>query len=756
MKKHLLKTLVALLAIAATAINPAWGQNTMVVWPQTAYGDLQTGDTVIIVDQTSSTAMSNDNGTSSAPTAVSVTLNSAKDTMTSVPADNLKWVVERDGSTYKFKKLGTSNYLYCTSADDGVRVGSGNKSFEFQNGGTYNVPFLRHSSTSRWVGVFNNQDWRSKNESVQTIISNTVIAFYKNTVVVIPVPHTVRFAEGTEDATNWTIAPPEATTTGVLAGSTLTATYSGDLKIKEVIATKHRELEPNEIPLTMEALTAGTIVVQYPKEGMQYTLNGGAKTPVTSNAINVSVGDRVAFYGNGTSITSYSGTNIAGGTAEVNVYGNSMSLVDEENYATATTLTANYQFYYLFGNNEHLKDASGLLLPATTLAEGCYYDMFLGCTSLTTAPALPATTLATECYAYMFEGCTSLTTAPALPATTLAYCCYFDMFFGCTSLTTAPALPATTMANSCYAGMFSGCTSLTTAPALDATTMAPSCYAYIFDGCTSLTAAPALPATTLDRYCYFNMFRGCTSLTTVPSNLLPATTLAKECYSSMFENCSTLTAAPALPATTMAEACYKQMFRGCTSLTTVPSNLLPATTMKEECYYGMFDSCTNLTAAPVLPATTLAEYCYAVMFQNCSSLTAAPALPATTLAAFCYGAMFYGCSSLTAAPVLPATTLTEFCYTTMFAGCTSLTTAPVLPATTLTNWCYRSMFYGCSNLNSVTCLATTNITAPNCTGEWLYGVAATGTFYANPSTNWPTNSEDGIPSGWTRQNAPNN
>ena len=32
-----------------------------------------------------------------------------------------------------------------------------------------------------------------------------------------------------------------------------------------------------------------------------------------------------------------------------------------------------------------------------------------------------------SCYAYLFSGCTSLTTAPELPATTLANKCYFNM-----------------------------------------------------------------------------------------------------------------------------------------------------------------------------------------------------------------------------------------------------------------------------------------------------------------------------------------
>ena len=48
----------------------------------------------------------------------------------------------------------------------------------------------------------------------------------------------VSVKEGTEDATSWTIAPAEATTTGVAAGTTVTATYGGTKKVKSVKAKK--------------------------------------------------------------------------------------------------------------------------------------------------------------------------------------------------------------------------------------------------------------------------------------------------------------------------------------------------------------------------------------------------------------------------------------------------------------------------------------------------------------------------------------
>ena len=60
----------------------------------------------------------------------------------------------------------------------------------------------------------------------------------------------------------------------------------------------------------------------------------------------------------------------------------------------------------------------------------------------------------------MFEECSSLTTAPELPATTLTDYCYQEMFSGCSSLTTAPELPAKTLVNYCYYNMFKGCTKL--------------------------------------------------------------------------------------------------------------------------------------------------------------------------------------------------------------------------------------------------------------------------------------------------------
>ena len=91
----------------------------------------------------------------------------------------------------------------------------------------------------------------------------------------------------------------------------------------------------------------------------------------------------------------------------------------------------------------------------------------------------------------MFWSCTNLASAPELPATILANYCYFGMFGKCTNLTSAPELPATVLAEACYGSMFLDCTKLSTV-----TMLAPSdqiskatycCYNWLYNAGTDET-----------------------------------------------------------------------------------------------------------------------------------------------------------------------------------------------------------------------------------------------------------------------------
>ena len=133
-----------------------------------------------------------------------------------------------------------------------------------------------------------------------------------------------------------------------------------------------------------------------------------------------------------------------------NLVGNCMSIIFGDDAANSSSLIGyDYIFDQLFFNNTNLVSVSPSFLPATTLADSCYSNMFHGCNSLTTAPELPATILSDDCYDSMFHGCNSLTTAPELPATTLDRYCYRGMFSGCRNLKYIKMLATDISATNC-------------------------------------------------------------------------------------------------------------------------------------------------------------------------------------------------------------------------------------------------------------------------------------------------------------------
>ena len=89
------------------------------------------------------------------------------------------------------------------------------------------------------------------------------------------------------------------------------------------------------------------------------------------------------------------------------------------------TLVYKFPFFGLFRGCPGIVDASELILPATTLSNNCYVEMFKNCTNLQKSPVeFPALVLSNNCYQEMFNGCNKLTTTPILPAPVLVRQCY--------------------------------------------------------------------------------------------------------------------------------------------------------------------------------------------------------------------------------------------------------------------------------------------------------------------------------------------
>ena len=154
-------------------------------WLLTPLADITTNDLVVITMTKGETtwAMTNDKGTTAAPVASEVTVTA--NALAVEPAENLKWVVSNDNGTltiYPYGGYGT--WLYSTTTNNGIRVGtSENKTFKIDD--TYG--YLYNIATDRYVGVYNNADWRSYT-SMHANISDQTLAFFvkKNANDILP------------------------------------------------------------------------------------------------------------------------------------------------------------------------------------------------------------------------------------------------------------------------------------------------------------------------------------------------------------------------------------------------------------------------------------------------------------------------------------------------------------------------------------------------------------------------------------------
>lgn len=144
---------------------------------KTDIANIKSTDVVVITMTTSGGtvyALTSANGSSKAPEAVKVSVSG--DALTGDIIDALKWNITNDNGTLIIYPNGVTNkHLYCNSANDGVRVGTGaNKTFTIDASSGY----LKNTATSRYVGVYTtNPDWRCYTNTTGNT-ANQTLAFY--------------------------------------------------------------------------------------------------------------------------------------------------------------------------------------------------------------------------------------------------------------------------------------------------------------------------------------------------------------------------------------------------------------------------------------------------------------------------------------------------------------------------------------------------------------------------------------------------
>lgn len=256
--------------------------------------------------------------------------------------------------------------------------------------------------------------------------------------------------------------------------------------------------------LTVEAIDKTTKVTfnKATNNGIQYSLDGYDWKNYTSAITLANAGDKIYFRGKGTNYQQTGNSGILTADKASYVYGDLMFLMCDEKYKAKKEITADFAFQRAFYKASWLQlhSEKKLKLSATTLSTGCYFEMFRGCTGITSLENLEmpgsGVSLVNRCFDSMFLECSGITAIPQgfLPWTQLAFACYRKMFEGCSKLATIPSdlLPALTLAKACYLRMFFGCSSLTVAPDLLATTPAPACYFAIFRNCTNISYVKCL------------------------------------------------------------------------------------------------------------------------------------------------------------------------------------------------------------------------------------------------------------------------
>ena len=154
--------------------------SSVITWSKTDIANIESTDEVVITMTKGNLtyAMSNNNGTSSAPTATTLTI--SNNAITNVIPEIYKWnITNNNGSLTIYPKGTTSTWLYCTNTNNGVRVGTNtNKTF------TISGNYLQHTATSRYVGVYitTSPDWRCYTSTTgNSNIAGQTLAFYKKT-----------------------------------------------------------------------------------------------------------------------------------------------------------------------------------------------------------------------------------------------------------------------------------------------------------------------------------------------------------------------------------------------------------------------------------------------------------------------------------------------------------------------------------------------------------------------------------------------
>ena len=285
-----------------------------------SHTDVTDNGIYMIVDVAGGYALTSANGTGSAPSAVAVTIEN--DAISGNIADELQWNFTEVEGGYKITPINTTDtYLYTTNTNNGVRVGNNTNNvwvLDITDANKPNYHGFKNVAYSRYIGVYNNSNWRTYT-SIGANIENTQIEIFVLGDAPVHTYYAVNVATGIANGT------VEVSPTTAEAGTTITVTAtpatgyelatltytvgqstfninqetmqftmpSGDVTVNATFSELEHVATPTFTPAAGSFITAQQVEIACATEGaiVYYTLDGTEPTEnstVYSEAIEVS------------------------------------------------------------------------------------------------------------------------------------------------------------------------------------------------------------------------------------------------------------------------------------------------------------------------------------------------------------------------------------------------------------------------------------------------------------------------------------
>ena len=167
--------LLSLLPTAVLAADPTPG-----TWKKIAFADITAGDTVAITMTKDKTTWVLPNDGTAQKAAPAITGTVSGDTLTTTSESQFGWKVVKSADTFQLVSASdNTKYLYSTDKNNGIRQGKG-ESRDWKVDATSG--YLFNVAQKRYVGVYNQQDWRSYTTLHDNIAGQTLNFWKLDTV----------------------------------------------------------------------------------------------------------------------------------------------------------------------------------------------------------------------------------------------------------------------------------------------------------------------------------------------------------------------------------------------------------------------------------------------------------------------------------------------------------------------------------------------------------------------------------------------